>query len=152
VLSEYDKIIEVGEFNEEVKNRVSQLKPLKIIGSDSDEIPCLKGVLLPGFVKSHGHDAESPIIGLEKETTLTEWLDRCVNPFTWFLNENTPLLQKVLGVSPHLVTYRKARLDDLQFGITSTLTHHCNHNKYHVPELAQANVEAGTKMVIAVGS
>lgn len=38
--------------------------------------------------------------------------------------------------SPHLITYRKARLDDLTFGITSAMTHHCNHNKYHVHEIA----------------
>lgn len=27
----------------------------------------LKGVLIPGFVKCHGHDHESPLIGLNKE-------------------------------------------------------------------------------------
>lgn len=112
----------------------------------------LKGVLLPGFVKAHGHDHESPLIGLNKEAQLVEWLDKCVNPFAGFINENQKELTEKYGVSPHLITYRKARIDDLTFGVTTAMTHHCNHNKYHVHEIAQANLEAGTKMVIAVGS
>ena len=89
LLSDFDKIIEVGKFSSVINDRILKLSPLKIIGQQKEnEIPCLKGVLLPGFVKSHGHDAESPIVGIEKETHLTEWLDKCVNPFTSFLNEN----------------------------------------------------------------
>ncbi|MHA2202718.1 MAG: amidohydrolase family protein, partial [Candidatus Hodarchaeales archaeon] len=46
----------------------------------------------------------------------------------------------------------KARIDDLQHGITTALVHHCNFNKYHVDELVEANRIAGTKIMIAVGS
>ncbi|CAL6073228.1 Amidohydrolase_family protein [Hexamita inflata] len=152
VLSENDKIIEVGKYTAEIGERILKLNPLKIIGAKDNTIPMLKGILIPGFVKCHGHDHESPLIGLNKEAQLVEWLDKCVNPFTGFINEKQDELVAKYGVSPHLITYRKARLDDLTFGITSAMTHHCNHNKYHVHEIAQANIEAGTKMVIAVGA
>ncbi|CAL6065693.1 Amidohydrolase_family protein [Hexamita inflata] len=152
VLSENDKIIEVGKYTAEIGERILKLSPLKIIGAKDNTIPMLKGILIPGFVKCHGHDHESPLIGLNKEAQLVEWLDKCVNPFTGFINEKQEELVAKYNVSPHLITYRKARLDDLTFGITSAMTHHCNHNKYHVHEIAQANIEAGTKMVIAVGA
>lgn len=154
VLSKDDRITEVGAFTEEIGKRILELTPLHIIGGTdgAKEIPMLKGVLVPGFVKCHGHDHESPLIGLNKEAQLVEWLDKCVNPFTGFINENQEELTKKYGCSPHLITYRKARLDDLTFGITTAMTHHCNFNKYHVREIAQANVEAGTKMVIALGA
>ena len=87
VLSKDDKIVEVGKFTEEINQRILKLTPLKIIGSNDKTIPMLKGVLIPGFVKCHGHDHESPLIGLNKEAQLVEWLDKCVNPFTGFMNE-----------------------------------------------------------------
>ncbi|GIQ90836.1 hypothetical protein KIPB_013790, partial [Kipferlia bialata] len=86
------------------------------------------------------------------EEQLVGWLDKCVNAFTGFMGSERQSLIEKFGVSPNLVTYRKARLDDISFGITSAMTHHCNHNKYRVAEIAQANAEAGTSMVLAVGA
>ncbi|MEM3061410.1 MAG: amidohydrolase family protein, partial [Candidatus Bathyarchaeia archaeon] len=71
---------------------------------------------------------------------------------TGFLHEKFDELKKNFKKSPYLITYLKARLDDIGYGITSCLTHHCNFNKYHVEELVKANKLAGTKMIIAVGS
>ena len=51
-------------------------------GSSARTIPRLPGVLLPAFVKAHGHDHEQPIIGVAKDQPLTSWLDHVVNPFT----------------------------------------------------------------------
>jgi len=116
------------------------------------EIPQHRGVRLPGFVKAHGHDHESAIIGVAKDQPLTSWLDNAVNPFTGFLSEKTAQLQKEFGRSPASVAYRKARLDDVSYGITSALTHHCNFSKYNVRDLVEANAEAGTRLTIAVGS
>ena len=56
------------------------------------------------------------------------------------------------GKSPFYVSYLKARLDDISFGITTAVTHHCNYNKYHADELVQANDTAGTRLFIGVGS
>ncbi len=43
------------------------------------------------------------------------------------------------------------RLDDIYYGITSVLTHHCNFNKYNCADLVTANTLAGTNIIIAVG-
>lgn len=109
-------------------------------------------VILPGFVKAHGHDHESPIIGMVKDVPLTAWLDGAVNVFTRFLEEREAELRAELGDSPHYLTYLKAKADDLYYGITSAMTHHCNFSKYRVDELARAARTAGTRILIAVGS
>lgn len=116
------------------------------------EIPLLPGVVLPGFVKAHGHDHESPLIGVAKDEPLTDWLDHAVNLFTGFMGEKRDELTEILGDSPNLVTYLKARVDDIYYGITSCMVHHCNHNKYRVGEIVEANRLAGTKMIVAVGA
>ncbi len=58
----------------------------------------------------------------------------------------------MLATLLHLATYRMARLCDIHYGITACLVHHCNHNKYHSEEVAQANEAAGTTMIVAIGS
>lgn len=159
VLTEGTKIKEVGEYSAGIGERIIKKcgEELQIIGSDKTDnfqekdIPCLNGVILPGFVKAHGHDHESPIIGIAKDEPLTDWLDHAVNLFAGFLNERKEELKEELGKYPHLITYIKARLDDIYFGITSALTHHCNFNKYNCGDLVEANTRAGTKMIIAVG-
>lgn len=119
--------------------------------SRDDAIPRLRGALLPAFVKAHGHDHEQPIIGVAKDEPLTDWLDHAVNLFTGFMNSAGPGLCDELGCSPRVVTYRMARLCDIHYGITACMVHHCNYNKYHLEEIAQANEAAGTTMIVAVG-
>ncbi|MCX6354316.1 MAG: amidohydrolase family protein [Candidatus Aureabacteria bacterium] len=158
VLVRGNEIAEVGKYSTEIGERILARwgKDLLVVGATSvrneAEIPMLDGALLPGFVKAHGHDHESVIIGIAKDEPLTHWLDHAVNPFTGFLEEKAPELQAEFGCSPNLVAYRKARLDDVSYGITSSLTHHCNFNKYHTRELVEANHETGTRLTIAVGS
>jgi 5-methylthioadenosine/S-adenosylhomocysteine deaminase len=158
VLVRGKQITEVGHYREEVGERLLKQygKELTVVGShktgEAASIPLLDGVLLPGFVKAHGHDHESPLIGVAKDEVLTDWLDHAVNLFTGFLDEKSDELSREFACSPNLVAYRKARLDDVSYGITSSLTHHCNFNKYHARELAQANSELGTRLIIAIGS
>lgn len=155
-----EKILEVGKYSKKIGKRIIKEygKDLQIVGSDKEknfketDIRRLYGVMLPGFVKAHGHDHESPIIGIAKDTPLTAWLNEAVNAFTGFMHDKCEGLKKKIGKSPWLVTYLKARLDDIHYGITSSLVHHCNFNKYHVEELVEANAKAGTKIIIAVGS
>lgn len=156
-----DKLIEeVGQYSKEIGEKIisSFKNELQIIGMpDKDEIaeediPMLPGVITPGFVKAHGHDHESPLIGIAKDEPLTAWLDHAVNLFTGFMNENREKLTARFGKSPNYVTYIKARIDDIYYGITSSMVHHCNHGKYHVEDIVQANLNAGTKMIIAVGA
>ncbi len=153
-------IKEVGKYNNQrIHNIIDSCRSdLEIIGTptgeitEDDEIPQINGVALPGFVKGHGHDHESPIIGIAKDVPLTTWLDSAVNMYTGFLHTEESSLTKRFGKSPYLITYLKARIDDLQHGITTALVHHCNFNKYHVDELIEANQIVGTKIMIAVGS
>ncbi len=167
VLAEGELLREVGPYRPEVGERLrAELgEHLRVIGAgergapaaaqpepDANEIPCLPGVLLPAFVKAHGHDHEQPIIGVAKDEPLTSWLDHAVNPFTGFLDREEEALTIELGCSPHLATYRMARLTDIHYGITAALVHHCNHSKYHFAEVAQANEAAGTTMIVAIGS
>lgn len=159
VLYNNGTILEVGAYSEEIgKALLEKYSPLHVIGLKKDyaestaDIICLPGVLLPGFVKAHGHDHESPIIGIEKDVPLTVWLDGAVNVFNQFVEENEERIQKELGRSSHSIVYRKARLDDIYYGITTALTHHCGANKYYVPDLVSANEEAGTRIIIGVGS
>jgi cytosine/adenosine deaminase-related metal-dependent hydrolase len=159
ILIEGEYIKEVGKFNEQrVRDILDNYESeLEVVGSPAhktkvDEVPQINGVALPGFVKAHGHDHESPIIGIAKDVPLTTWLDSAVNLYTGFLHTEEANLTKHFGRSPYLITYLKARVDDLQHGITTALVHHCNFNKYHVDELIEANQKAGTKIMIAVGS
>lgn len=149
-------ILEVGQFTEETGARLHRQygDQLHILGAEpgATVIPRLEGVLLPGFVKAHGHDHESPIIGVAKDEPLTSWLDHAVNLFTGFITGKREELTKRFGKTPQLITYLKARLDDTTFGITSCMVHHCNHNKYTVEDIVSANRTAGTKMILAVGS
>jgi 5-methylthioadenosine/S-adenosylhomocysteine deaminase len=167
VLAEGEVLREVGPYRPEVGERLKREfgEHLRVIGEatraaadsvarseDTSGIPCLPGVLLPAFVKAHGHDHEQPIIGVAKDEPLTSWLDHAVNPFTGFLDREQESLTAELGCSPHLATYRMARLADIHYGITAALVHHCNHSKYHFAEVAQANELAGTTMIVAIGS
>ena len=160
VLVEDSRIKEVGAYDDSIGERIIREcgRELQVLGATRNraikpaDIKQLPGVVLPGFVKAHGHDHESPLIGLAKDEPLTEWLDHAVNLFTGFLNEQRDSLETRFGKSPNSVTYLKARLDDVFYGITSSMVHHCNHNKYRVREIVEANVQAGTKMIVAVGA
>ncbi len=160
ILAEGETIKEVGPYAPEMGERILRElgEHVQVIGSEAsagqrcdEPIPCLPGVLLPAFVKAHGHDHEQPIIGVAKDEPLTSWLDHAVNPFTGFINKQKLALTEELGCSPHLATYRMARLCDIHYGITACMVHHCNHNKYHAAEIAQANEAAGTTMIVAIG-
>ena len=160
VLTEDDKIIATGEYANEKGERIIRDygKDLWVIGSEKqadlrvEDIVCNETCLLPGFVKAHGHDHESPIIGIAKDCALTDWLDGAVNLFTGFLDEKREDLVGQFGKSPNLITYLKARVDDIYYGITSSMVHHCNFNKYSVADIVEANRQAYTKMIVAVGS
>jgi 5-methylthioadenosine/S-adenosylhomocysteine deaminase len=158
VLTARGEILEAGPYRKEIGERaLAQYRDeLLVIGAPDAarerDIPQHNGVILPGFVKAHGHDHESPIIGIAKDQPLTHWLDHAVNLFMGFIDERAEALTAEFGRPPSAVAYRKARLDDVSYGITSALTHHCNFNKRHVRELVEANREAGTRLIIAVGS
>jgi 5-methylthioadenosine/S-adenosylhomocysteine deaminase len=156
LLTAGEAIREVGRYTPEIGRRIREAcgSALRIMGDPppGGEVPRLRAVLMPAFVKAHGHDHEQPIIGIARDEPLTAWLDHAVNPFTRFLNTQHDRLYRELGASPHLVTYRLARLCDIHYGITTSLVHHCNFNKFHVGELAQANEAAGTTMIVAIGS
>jgi 5-methylthioadenosine/S-adenosylhomocysteine deaminase len=158
LLTQGNRIVEIDRYTKETGERILKgyAGRITVIGTRAPktekDIPLINGVLLPGFVKAHGHDHESPLIGVARDEVLTDWLDHSVNLFTSFLETNREKLEKEFGCSPNLVAYRKARLDDVSYGITAALTHHCNFNKYHAAELAEANGEAGTSLIIAVGS
>lgn len=156
VLSEGEVLREVGRYAPEIGRRIraacgSELLVLGGTAADGD-VPKMNGVLMPSFVKAHGHDHEQPLIGIAKDEPLTDWLDHAVNPFTAFMITQHERLCHELGDSPHLITYRLARLCDIHYGITTSLVHHCNFNKHHVREVAQANEAAGTTMIVGIGS
>lgn len=160
LLIEGETIKEVGRYTPEIGERIlgRYRKNLRVVGMDNSvdategDIPSLNTVLLPGFVKAHGHDHESPLIGIAKDEPLTDWLDHAVNLFTGFLTEEKESLKSRFGRSAHLITYCKAKLDDVYYGITTSLTHHCNFNKYNIADLVEAAQTAGTRIIIAVGS
>ena len=160
LLTEGRMIREVGRYTPEVGQRIIRETgdELQVIGKDSpgnldsSEVPSLDGVILPGFVRTHGHDYQSPIIGIGRDEPLSAWLDRSIYAFNRFLSERHDELEAELEESPHLLTYRKCLLDNVYYGITSALSHHGGANKYHVPELVEANHEAGLKLTIAVSS
>ncbi len=161
ILTKDDVILEAGPYTKQTgENLLKKFRnSVNIIGSDKRpsqiteaDIPRLNTVMLPAFVKAHGHDHEQPLIGIAKDLPLTEWLDKAVNPFTGFLNSRRESLKKDLGISPQLLIYYMARICDINYGITSSMVHHCNYNKYYASELAKANEDAGTDMIIALGS
>ena len=160
VLWQGDNILEVGAYDPQVGARlVGTYGPtLEVAGSGSvgvTDVAALvqrPGALLPGFIKAHGHDHEPPIIGLVKDVPLTRWLDGVVNPFTGFMADKGQELTEMLGRSPQDVAYLKARVDDVYYGITTSMVHHCNFSKYFADNLVAAAETAGTRMTVAVGS
>lgn len=160
VLAKGETILEVGRYTDAVGKRLRATygDRMDVIGGGlvrvetrHDVLPRLMAAILPGFVKAHGHDHEQPIIGVAKDEPLTAWLDHAVNPFTGFINQHREELTAALGHTPQYVTYRMARLCDIHYGITASMVHHCNHNKYHLADIAQANEAAGTTMIVAIG-
>jgi len=160
VLARGETLIEVGPYTAAVGDRLRSTygDTLEVIGgalvrpeTADDVLPRLRGAILPGFVKAHGHDHEQPIIGVAKDEPLTDWLDHAVNPFTGFINAHREELTAALGCTPQYATYRMARLCDIHYGITTSMVHHCNHNKYHLDDIARANEAAGTTMIVAIG-
>ena len=155
VLTEGKLIKEAGQYSDKIGTKILKQygDDLEIIGNKSktNEIPCLNGVLMPGFVKAHGHNHEPPLVGIAKDECLTDWLDHAVNPFTGFLNEKKDFLHETLGESASYTTFIKAFLDDIHYGITSAMNHQCNYAKYLVPDMVKACQDAGTKLIIAVG-
>jgi 5-methylthioadenosine/S-adenosylhomocysteine deaminase len=162
VLWSGDKLLELGAFSEKVGLRLVKEHgaTLTVIqpGGDRQGVDSVEqlyrwpGVVLPGFVKTHGHDHEPPIIGLVKDVPLTAWLDGVVNPFTGFMKGEKDSLRELLGRTPQSVSYRKARLDDLYYGITTAMTHHCNFSKYFADDLVESAETAGTRILVAVGA
>ncbi len=162
VLWRDDEILEAGMFSARTGQRIiaAHGAELEVIGpagasrgaESLDDLPRIEGVILPGFIKCHGHDHEPPIIGLVKDVPLTAWLDGVVNVFTKFQDDRRDELTSELQSSPQLVSYLKARVDDLSYGITTSMVHHCNYAKYYADDLVEANERAGTRMIVAVGS
>jgi len=158
VLAKGATILEAGPYSPEVGqrlaaawgNRLQVLHTRRELPGD-DPIPMQDMVLLPAFVKAHGHDHEQPLIGIARDEPLTAWLDHAVNPFTGFLNARKDELKARLGCTPQALTYRMARLCDLHYGITASMVHHCNWNKHHLEDIAAANEAAGTTMIVAIG-
>jgi len=134
VLAKGETILEAGPYAEEIGRRILENfgSELKIIGDpgESGGVPKLNAALLPAFVKAHGHDHEQPLIGIAKDEPLTSWLDHAVNPFTSFMRSQREELTELLGCVPQLAVYRMARLVDIYYGITASMVHHCNFNKY----------------------
>jgi 5-methylthioadenosine/S-adenosylhomocysteine deaminase len=160
LVAQGEEILELGSYEPAVGERLRAAygDRLEVIGgallrpeTAADPLPRLRGAILPGFVKAHGHDHEQPIIGVAKDEPLTAWLDHAVNPFTGFINSHRQQLSEALGCTPQYATYRMARLVDIHYGITASMVHHCNHNKYHLEDIARANEAAGTTMIVAIG-
>jgi 5-methylthioadenosine/S-adenosylhomocysteine deaminase len=158
VLAQGETILEAGAYAPEIGRRLLETwgSRLEILHTrreipSADPVPMQGMLMLPGFVKAHGHDHEQPLIGIAKDEPLTAWLDHAVNPFTGFLNSQRIRLTERLGCTPQLATYRMARLCDIHYGITASMVHHCNWNKYHLEDIAAANEAAGTTMIVAIG-
>lgn len=154
VLSQGSTLLEVGRYTPEVGRRLLETlgNALDVVGEErGDAVPCLTGVVMPAFVKAHGHDHEQALIGVAKDRPLTWWLDHAVNPFTRYLSRHERELEQVLHHPPYEVIYRAARVNDIHYGITAAMVHHCNWAKYHVEELVRVNAAAGTTMVVAIG-
>lgn len=156
VLTNGDIIEEAGAWSSEVLARLTpRLRTRKITvlgGGIGYEPQQIDGILMPGFVKAHGHDHEQMLKGRAKGVPLTAWLDSAVNPLGWFLRDNTERLDHMLEMDPFVLAYAMARLEDVRFGITTALTHHCNHNKLRIRELRDANHLAGTCLICVPGA
>jgi len=160
LLTEGGLIKEVGKYSPKIGERIIHEygDKLQIIGAEKNDnykekdIICLNGVVLPGFIKAHAHDHETLIKGIAKDECLTDWLDHSANVLTRFLDNKKNELKERLDKNPYLLVFLKARLDDIYYGITSTLNHLCNASKYNGEDVIEANTIAGTKMVLAVGS
>ncbi len=159
VLAEGERLLEVGRYSAEVGRNLLRkygddleiITPSDVHDAADDPVPCHRGVILPAFVKAHGHDHEQLIIGIAKDEPLTSWLDLAVNSSTGFLNSHREELTERIGCTPQYAIYQMARVCDIHYGITSCMVHHCNHNKYHLADIARANESAGTTMTVAVG-
>ena len=68
-----------------------------------------------------------------------------------FLNTERDKLKKIFGKAPSEITFTKALLDDIHYGITTSMNHQCNSSKYLVPEMVKSFQKVGTKLTIAVG-
>ncbi len=163
VFSENGAIIEVGAWDDSVAARINPLvnsNEVQALGVPThsgvptlgEPVPLLPGILLPGFVKAHGHDHESAIVGVARDEPLADWLDHAVSAFSGFVHESADHLEQNLGLSPWRASFRKARLDDLVYGITTALIHLCNYSKYHLDEIVDTNAAAGTRLIVAIGS
>lgn len=159
VLAAGGRILEVGPYTEDTGRRLQREwgPRLQVLHTrrevpSTDPLPMQDMLLLPAFVKAHGHDHEQPLIGIARDEPLADWLDHAVNPFTGFLNARKQELSELLGCSPLLAVYRMARVCDLHYGITACMVHHCNWNKHHLEDIADANEGAGTRMIVAVGA
>jgi 5-methylthioadenosine/S-adenosylhomocysteine deaminase len=159
VLAQGERLLEAGPFSPETALRLERTwgERLKVLHTGREipatgSIPMQDMLLLPAFVKAHGHDHEQPLIGLARDKPLADWLDHAVNPFNGFLNARKQELSELLGCSPQLAVYRMARVADIHYGITASMVHHCNWNKHHLEDIAEANETAGTRMIVAVGS
>ncbi|HON57491.1 MAG TPA: hypothetical protein PLJ38_10785, partial [bacterium] len=86
VLIKNDKIFKVGKYTDVIGKSIIEKYSgvLEIIGCSKKSNFTTKDIIkhncaiLPGFVKAHGHDHESPIIGIAKDVPLTPWLDKAV--------------------------------------------------------------------------
>ena len=158
VLARGGTILEAGPYMPETGRRLAAAwgRSLEVLHTrrevpSPDPVPMQDMVLLPAFVKAHGHDHEQPLIGIARDEPLTAWLDHAVNPFTGYLNARREELIGRLGCTPQLATYRMARVCDIHYGITASMVHHCNWNKFHLEDIAAANEAAGTTMIVAIG-
>jgi 5-methylthioadenosine/S-adenosylhomocysteine deaminase len=160
VLCEQDRILEVGPWSPDVASRLVGLGDrLGVLGTPDhhplpgpDPVPRQRAVILPGFVKAHGHDNEQLLIGVARDEPLADWLDHAVNPLSAFLRQEGERLADEIGCTPQVAAFRLARLCDIHYGITTSLVHACSDTKYHVDDLAAVNEIAGTRMIIAIGS
>ena len=84
IIIDEDKIFQFGIMTLEIELDIMKGNYAIINTIENNHIKIINGVLMPGFVKTHGHD-ETILIGLNKEDILTEWLDNVVNPFSKFL-------------------------------------------------------------------
>jgi len=95
VLAQGEHILEAGPYRPETGRRLLAAwgDRLEILHTrreipSADPIAMQDMLLIPAFVKAHGHDHEQPLIGIAKDEPLTDWLDHAVNPFTGYLNSH----------------------------------------------------------------
>lgn len=156
ILTDGDTIAAAGAYETALWQKLSEKygKEIFVFGAETGqgEPPLLNIAITPAFVKAHGHDHESLIIGFARDQKLTAWLDHSVHPFSRFIEDNEERLREDFGCSPYLVAYRHSRLNDIYYGITAALSHNCDYAKYRLDDMHLANLEAATAMIIAIGS